>query len=109
MKFYPTLDETLSKRFEPGTEDGVAELRDIVNHGMSGGVGGFIYYYEINEFYNEFEREIEDVMFDTYGDTWLSEVVGESENMQALRNTLVWSVVEYWAFSALQLVEEAVA
>ena len=109
MKFYPTLDETLSKRFEPGTEDGIAQLRDIVNHGMSGGVGGFIYYYEINEFYNEFENEIEDVMFDMYGDDWLQQIVGESENMQSLRNTLVWAVVEHWAFNAVNLIEEAVA
>ena len=106
MKFYPTLDETLANRFEPGTDDGVAELRDIVNHGMSGGVSGFIYYHEINEFFNEFETEIEDIMFEIYGDGWLWDQAKETVNMQELRGTIVWAVVENWAFNALDRIQE---
>ena len=33
-------------------------LRDIVNHGMSAGVSGFIYYNDINRKYAEFKDEI---------------------------------------------------
>ena len=49
LKFYPTLEETLARRF-----DDIDECRDIMNHGADTGVSGFIYTYEINEFYNEF-------------------------------------------------------
>ena len=107
MKFYPTLNETLAKRFEPGTDDGMGTIHDILEYGMSSGFSGFIYYFEINEFYNEFESEIEDMMEDIYGDNWLTEMTGESYNMQDLRCKLVWSAVELWCHNAVDLVEAA--
>ena len=107
MKFYPTLTETLAKRFEPGTDDGMSEIRDVSEYGMSSGFSGFIYYHEINEFFNEFESEIEDVMEDLYGDNWLTEMSSQSYDMQDLRCKLVWSVVELWCSRAVDLVEAA--
>ena len=64
MKFYPTLDETLAKRFEPHTEDGLSEVRDISNHGIDAGFSGFLYYHETTSFFNEFEFEIEERLDD---------------------------------------------
>ena len=48
MDFKHTLNETLEARFTD-----VDEMNDIVNHGIKGGFHGFIYTYEINEFFNE--------------------------------------------------------
>jgi len=107
MKFYPTLNETLAKRFEPGTDDGMSEIRDVSMYGMQSGFSGFIYYYEINKFFNEFESEIEDMMEDIYGDKWLSEMTEMTDNLQDLRCKLVWSVVELWCHNAVDLVEAA--
>ena len=41
-----------------GEEFELDQLRDIVNHGMSGGVSGFIYYTDINIKYVQFKEEI---------------------------------------------------
>ena len=64
MDFKFTLQETLENRF-----DDPDEIRDISNHGITGGFSGFIYNYEIDNFYNEFEREIEDMLIDDLGYT----------------------------------------
>ena len=108
MKFYPTLDETLAKRFEPHTEDGMAEIRDISNHGLNCGFSGFIYNYEINEFFNEFESEIEDRMFNMYGDGWLVDIANRSSNMQDMNNIVVWSVVEMWCHHVVDVIDDTV-
>lgn len=109
MKFYPTLDETLTKRFEPHTEDGLAEIRDVSNHGIEGGFSGFIYHYELNEFFNEFESEIEDRMFDVFGDGWLCDIANRSNNMQHMRDLVVWSVVEMWCHNVVDVMDQAAA
>lgn len=108
MKFYPTLIETLTKRFEPHTEDGLSEIRDISNHGIMGGFNGFIYNYEINEFFNAFESEIEDHLEDL-GYT-ISELVSDSDyvDFQSMRNKAVWIVVESWCHHVIDCVDDTV-
>ena len=48
----PQVFTILDEEFE------LDELKDIVMHGMSGGVSGFIYYNDINNKYTEFKHEI---------------------------------------------------
>jgi len=104
MKFYPTLQETLARRF-----DDMDEVRDISNHGMDCGWSGFIYNYELNKFFDEFESEIEDYMFDMVGDGWLVDIANKSSNMQDMINTVVWIVVESWCHNKVDLIDEACA
>ena len=104
MKFYPTLSETLARRF-----DDMDEVRDISNHGMDCGWSGFIYSYELNKFFDEFESEIEDYMFDMVGDGWLVDIANKSSNMQDMINTVVWIVVESWCHHKVDLIDEACA
>ena len=108
MKFYPTIDETLAKRFEPGTEDGISEIRDIVNYGIDSGFSDFIYYYELNKFFNEFESEIEDRMYHVYGDGWLVEIANRSDNMQDMINIVVWTVVTMWCQHVVDVIDDTI-
>ena len=100
MKFYPTLQETLARRF-----DDMDEVRDISNHGINCGYSGFIYTYEINEFYNEFESEIEDYVIDELGYTFsqLSEGV---TSFQDIKNKCVWIVAESFCHHKVDLVDD---
>ena len=99
MKFYPTLEETLARRFED-----IDEARDVSNYGIQGGFSGFIYTYEINDFYNEFESEIEDRVVDELGYTFemLSEGV---TSFQDIRNKCVWIVAEEFCHRKAELVK----
>ena len=90
MDFKHTLNETLEARF-----DDVEEMNDIVNHGIQSGFHGFIYTYEINEFFNEFENEIEDYYYEIFGDSWLKESgAADKNNMNEVRAHLVWGLAE---------------
>ena len=100
MKFYPTLDETLARRFEE-----IDECHDITNHGADTGVSGFTYTYEINEFHNEFENEIEDRYYDIYGDDWMTQVTQNVTSFNELRARLVWGVVEEFCSRKIDLIE----
>ena len=106
MKFYPTLNETLAKRFEPGTEDGISEIRDIVNHGIMGGFSDFIYNYEVEQFFDEFEYEIEDRL----GDMGLTpnDIVDDVNNwtVRDLKVRSVWIVVESWCSHVIDLIDD---
>ena len=68
MKFYSTLNETLEKRFTD-----MDEVSDVATHGINSGYSGFLYNYEINEFFNEFETEIENYLEDIFGYQFISE------------------------------------
>ena len=104
MKFYPTLQETLAKRFTD-----MDEVNDIVNHGIAGGFNGFIYTYELNEFFNEFENELESFFWDIYGSDWLKEVTSmvEPSSMDELKCFMVWSAAEEFCSRKLDLMEAA--
>ena len=82
-------------------------MMDIVNHGISGGISGFIYTYEINEFFNEYESEIETYYYEIFGDSWLvdSNAAG-CDSMDSMRAHLVWSLIEMWCLGKLDELEE---
>ena len=101
MKFYPTLQETLARRF-----DDMDEVRDISNHGINCGYDGFLYTYEIDAFYNEFEREIEDMLIDELGYTY-EQLASDANSFQDIRNKCVWIVAESFCHHKVDLVEEA--
>tara|TARA_Y100000996_G_C22512565_1_gene639041 strand:- start:25 stop:369 length:345 start_codon:yes stop_codon:yes gene_type:complete len=83
----------------------VDELKDIVNHGMSGGVSGFIYTRECVDKFNEHDDEIEEYLSD-----WWFDNIGERDyigmiadgghnqhpvgSVDELKNRMVWSYVE---------------
>ena len=104
MDFKINLQETLATRFE-GARD---EMMDIVNHGIAGGFDGFIYTYEINEFFNEFENEIENYYYEMFGDAWLKDSgAADCDCMNSMRAHLVWGLVELWCNNELEEMEEA--
>ena len=102
MKFYPTLQETLARRF-----DDMDEVRDVSNHGINCGYSGFLYNYEIDEFYNAFEREIEDVLIDELGYTY-EQLAADANSFQDIRNKCVWIVAESFCHHKVDLVDEAI-
>ena len=91
MKFYTTMNETLKARF-----DDDSEVQDVANHGCAGGYSGFTYNYEINEFFNEFEDEIDTYLYDIFGDEWMKECFSDCSDFQEMRNKAVWMAVEGW-------------
>ena len=85
------------------TEFEVDELCDIVNHGMSGGVSGFIYTRDCVDKFNEFDDEIEEYLSDWYYDNmgernYIGMIAGDGEHsvgsIDELKNRMVWSYVE---------------
>ena len=104
MDFKYNLNETLKSRFDH--EEGIGEMQDIVNHGIMGGFGGFIYTYEINEFYREFENELEDYFYEMFGDEWLTHCTENCTSMDEVRARMVWSYVEMWCNDTLEAYEE---
>ena len=97
MDFKHTLKETLEARF-----DDVEEMNDIVNHGIQCGYHGFIYTYDINEFFNEFENEIEDYYYEIFGDSWLKESgAADKGSMNEIRAHLVWGLAEMYCADKL--------
>ena len=86
------------------------QLKDIVNHGMATGCGGFIYTRECCEAFEEYEDDIE-----TYLSDWYYDNMGEDNYLGAiaenagspvgsideLKNRMVWSYVELKAYEIL--------
>ncbi len=91
------LERALRERFSG--EKGKDELTTISEHGCSGGVGGFIYSQEINEFFNEHESEIEDVLSEMM--ISLHYLVKDPEDdgwtFAELKQNAVWTIVEEYA------------
>ena len=91
-------------------EFGVDELKDVVNHGMSAGVSGFIYTRDCVDKFNEHDDEIEEYLSDWYHDN-----MGENNYIGAiapngtfsvgsvdeLMTKMVWSYVELKAHDLL--------
>ena len=80
------------------------EIKDVANYGCSGGVNGFIYYTEINEFFDAYEEQIEYIM-DMAGITY-QDLVPNAENIQELKCKAVWFVVEDYCQHALNVLED---
>ena len=95
------LFDALEKRF-----DDVDELKDIYNHGMASGFGGFIYYNEIRTFFFEHEDEIEDYLYDTYGDELTESIARRHTTVNEIINYKVWAAVETWVGTRLSELEE---
>ena len=95
MSNLENLKIALDQRFA-GSE-GLEELRDISRHGLSGGVAGFIYYNELNQFFAEHEAAIEETLQDM-GVT-LKMLIQNAPNgtFQTIRQNAVWLVVEEYA------------
>ena len=100
MEFKYTLQETLEARFTDRDE-----MMDIVNHGIMGGFHGFLYTHEINEFFNEFESEIEDYYYEIFGDQWMSHCIDNCNSMDEMRARMVWGVAEMWCNDKLDEME----
>jgi len=96
------LFDALAERF-----DDLDELKDVANHGMASGFGGFIYYNEIRKFFFEHEDEIEDYLYDTYGDDLAESMARRHTTINELINYKVWAVVETWAFERINELEES--
>ena len=88
------------------------ELKDIVNHGMSAGVSGFIYTRDCVDKFNEHDDEIEEYLSDCYKDNldennYIGSIAGADNlsfsvgSIDELKNRMVWAYVELKAFEIL--------
>ena len=89
----------------------IDELRDVVNHGMSAGVSGFIYYHETRDIFDEHDDEIQDFLSDWCHDTGVGKssfayFAPDAEDITQLKQRLVWSYVELKAHDILISMEE---
>ena len=102
MEFKNTLEATLESRFTDRDE-----MADVANHGAMSGFNGFIYTYEINEFFNEFENEIENYYYEIFGDSWIKESgAADCDGFDAMRAHLVWGLIELYCSDALDKEED---
>ena len=91
-----------------GEEFDIDELNDIVNHGMSSGVSGFIYYSENLKKFNEYKDEIIDGLDEFCEDNFSQSAhsyIAEQLNFdskdwgeQEFANHAVWMYVEMRAW-----------
>ena len=89
------------------------ELKDIVNHGMSAGVGGFIYTRDNVKHFDNNEDTIEEYLSDWYSDNmgednYIGAIAGTENgnsypvgSIDELKNRMVWAYVELKAFEIL--------
>ena len=89
-----SFNDYLQERFE-GVE-GTEELRDITRHGLSGGVGGFIYYNELYTLFLDHEEEILDYLMEQCGMS-LSDLAIDCNRLHDIAQNAVWMYVECWA------------
>jgi hypothetical protein len=94
------------------TEFDIDELRDIVNHGMSGGVSGFIYTRDCVDKFNEHDDDIEEYLSDWYFDNlaerdYIGMIADGGHNQHSvgsideLKTRMVWMYVELKASEIL--------
>ena len=104
MTIAPTQMFTILDR-----EFDIDELKDIVNHGMSAGVSGFIYYHENVKHFDDNDDEIQDYLSDWLFDNMpgydatgsFAYFAPECEDITQLKNKLVWAYVELKASEIL--------
>ena len=84
-----TLHEALAARFTDNDE-----IRDIANHGVAGGVNGFIWTQDCVEFFDNHEEEIYDYLNDC--EMSMNSFATEYSTIRSLKNDMVWTVVELW-------------
>ena len=95
------LTKALDKRF-----DDLEEIKDVARYGCAAGVSGFIYYNETREFFNEYEEEIEQELYDIYGDDWLREIACLPSIVDTItfKNHCVWVIVETYCLYKSEVV-----
>jgi hypothetical protein len=69
-------------------------------------VSGFIYYAQTNEFFDDFEDDIEDVCFDILGDDYLAQLARTEDSIQGLKNKMVWFTVQQYCSRIVDMMEE---
>tara|TARA_X000001382_G_scaffold117741_1_gene97563 strand:+ start:371 stop:721 length:351 start_codon:yes stop_codon:yes gene_type:complete len=92
----------------------INELKDIVNHGMSAGVSGFIYTHECCDAFDKFEDGIEEYLSDWYHDNmgekdYIGVIASGVDTMgnrpvcsiNSLKTRMVWCYVELKAHEIL--------
>ena len=94
------LTDALDERF-----DDLDEMKDVVNHGMDAGFGGFIYYGETREFFFKYEDEILEVIEDDEGFTLFMEN-SDSGSFNQLINAMVWHAVYDYCWTKVLEAEE---
>ena len=91
------------------------QLKDIANHGMSGGVNGFIYYEETTAAYEFYEEEIWDKLAEEAEGLGYSSVINMITSFNGskdvicgatFKNLLVWWFVESIAQDFIRELEE---
>ena len=89
------------------TDYDVDTLVDIVNHGMSSGVGGYIYYTTIESTFNEYEDEIMTFLNfwfdDNYGTTYINQRAETKvfDSLSDIKGDALWTYVELKAHDIL--------
>ena len=99
-----TMFTILDREFE------LDELNDVVNHGMSAGVSGFIYTLECADKFDEHDDEIQDYLSDWCHDNGVGQssfayFAPDAEDITQLKRQLVWSYLELKANDILCEVE----
>lgn len=88
----------LDKEKEEG--EGSTLVKDVANHGCSGGVPGLIYYNETVKFYDDHEEEIWEMLEDHADNEGLklvdkmAHVCKDAGSLRTVKNSLVWWAVE---------------
>ena len=106
MLFYTEeLTKALADRF-----DNIEEIKDVASHGCSGGVSGFIYHKDTNQFFDDHEDAVEDVCYDILGKDWIAELsrLGGCLDIMSLNTTAVWFVVELYCQNVVEEAESLV-
>jgi len=85
------LQKALSERFTD-----LDEIRDVARYGCSGGVSGFIYSSELCDFFNQHEKDIEDLLEEL--GLQLNDLVKDPEywSFQEMKESAVWVAVEVY-------------
>lgn len=111
MSNYIGLKLYVKEQYELG------ELRDIANHGCSGGVGGLVYYSDTTDFYNKWHDGIWSLlaeMADSMGEKNIMSLIasfGGAQhicNEQTFKNLVVWAAVEELASQLVAETDEEV-
>jgi hypothetical protein len=85
-----SLHTALTERFTDATE-----IQDVANHGCQGGVGGFIWNYEVAEFFDQYEEEIYSYLADC--DLSMKDFIkDDGATITTLKVDMVWATVELW-------------
>ena len=95
---FDRLFEALEERF-----DDIDEVKDIERHGMSGGVSGFIYNWELREFFLKYEDDIEELMYEV-GVSY-EDLNDDPHHISSYYTSAVWWAVEHWACDKVYTLE----